>query len=222
MRPTVSPARSVPEIHRPRAMRSTPLRPLPSTGMDATVETIGLTKRYGRTVAVDGLSIAVRPGCVTGFVGPNGAGKTTTMHLLLGLATADSGDALVQGQAVRDHSPTAYRGRGTPRRARLPPEPLGAEPPPLARPDERDSTSARGRRASPRGAREGRQPTGRGILARDAAASWQSRPRCSAIRRSSFSTSPRSDSTRKGSSGCARRCAGWQRRAAPCSSRATT
>ena len=48
-----------------------------------------LTKRYGETVAVDDLSIAVRPGRVTGFVGPNGAGKTTTMQLLLGLAAAD-------------------------------------------------------------------------------------------------------------------------------------
>ena len=62
------------------------------------IETHGVTKRYGRTVALDDLSIAVRPGLVTGFVGPNGAGKTTTMQVLLGLATADSGDALVRGQ----------------------------------------------------------------------------------------------------------------------------
>jgi ABC-2 type transport system ATP-binding protein len=62
------------------------------------VETNGLSKRYGRTVAVDDLSIAVRPGLVTGFVGPNGAGKTTTMHLLLGLAAPDSGEALIQGR----------------------------------------------------------------------------------------------------------------------------
>jgi ABC-2 type transport system ATP-binding protein len=66
--------------------------------MDATIETHGLTKRYGRTVAVDELSIAVRPGLVTGFVGPNGAGKTTTMSLLLGLAGADAGEALIQGR----------------------------------------------------------------------------------------------------------------------------
>jgi len=62
------------------------------------VETHGVTKRYGRTVALDDLSIAIRPGLVTGFVGPNGAGKTTTMQVLLGLATADSGDALIRGQ----------------------------------------------------------------------------------------------------------------------------
>jgi ABC-2 type transport system ATP-binding protein len=66
--------------------------------MDATIETRSLTKRYGRTVAVDDLSIAVRPGLVTGFVGPNGAGKTTTMQLLLGLAAADAGTAFVAGR----------------------------------------------------------------------------------------------------------------------------
>jgi ABC-2 type transport system ATP-binding protein len=65
--------------------------------MAGTLETHGLTKRYGSTVAVDDLSIAVRPGLVTGFVGPNGAGKTTTMQLLLGLAQPSSGEALVDG-----------------------------------------------------------------------------------------------------------------------------
>ena len=66
--------------------------------MEPSVETHSLTKRYGRTVAVDDLSIVVRPGCVTGFVGPNGAGKTTTMQLLLGLAGADAGEALIGGR----------------------------------------------------------------------------------------------------------------------------
>jgi ABC-2 type transport system ATP-binding protein len=49
------------------------------------IEATGLTKRYGRTLAVDGLSFQVRPGRVTGFLGPNGAGKSTTMRLILGL-----------------------------------------------------------------------------------------------------------------------------------------
>ena len=74
---------------------------LPSLDMGVTIETRGLTKRYGATVAVDELSIKVQPGRVTAFVGPNGAGKTTTMHLLLGLAAADSGEALVDGDATR-------------------------------------------------------------------------------------------------------------------------
>jgi ABC-2 type transport system ATP-binding protein len=69
--------------------------------MEPTLETRGLTKRYGRTVAVDDLSIVVRPGRVTGFVGPNGAGKTTTMQVLLGLAAADAGEALIGGTRYR-------------------------------------------------------------------------------------------------------------------------
>jgi len=69
--------------------------------MDATIEVSGLRKRYGRTVAVDGLSFTVRPGEVTGFVGPNGAGKSTTMRLILGLDSPDGGTALVGGQPYR-------------------------------------------------------------------------------------------------------------------------
>ncbi|MDQ4070518.1 MAG: ATP-binding cassette domain-containing protein [Actinomycetota bacterium] len=61
----------------------------------------GLSKRYGTTLAVDDLSFEVEQGKVTGFLGPNGAGKTTTMRVLLGLAPADAGEALVLGQAYR-------------------------------------------------------------------------------------------------------------------------
>ncbi|MBO2462759.1 ABC transporter ATP-binding protein [Actinomadura violacea] len=61
------------------------------------IEVRELTKRYGRTVAVDGLSFQVRPGTVTGFLGPNGAGKSTTMRVLLGLDAPSSGEALVNG-----------------------------------------------------------------------------------------------------------------------------
>ena len=46
------------------------------------IEVRGLTKRYGETTAVSGLSFDVMPGKVTGFLGPNGAGKTTTMRLV--------------------------------------------------------------------------------------------------------------------------------------------
>jgi ABC-2 type transport system ATP-binding protein len=56
-----------------------------------------LTKRYGQRLAVDRLNFSVPTGSVTGFLGPNGAGKTTTMRVLLGLATASSGDAHVLG-----------------------------------------------------------------------------------------------------------------------------
>jgi ABC-2 type transport system ATP-binding protein len=58
----------------------------------------GLTKHYGSTTAVDGLTFTVEPGRITGFLGPNGAGKSTTMRLILGLDRADAGVALVDGQ----------------------------------------------------------------------------------------------------------------------------
>jgi ABC-2 type transport system ATP-binding protein len=61
------------------------------------IEAKHLTKRYGKTVAVDGVSFTVRPGQVTGFLGPNGAGKSTTMRMILGLDTPTSGDVGVDG-----------------------------------------------------------------------------------------------------------------------------
>jgi ABC-2 type transport system ATP-binding protein len=62
------------------------------------IEVTELTKRFGRTTAVDELTFAVRPGHVTGFLGPNGSGKSTTMRALLGLERPDSGTALVNGR----------------------------------------------------------------------------------------------------------------------------
>jgi ABC-2 type transport system ATP-binding protein len=61
----------------------------------------GLRKRYGATVALDGMSFTVRPGVVTGFVGPNGAGKSTTMRVILGLDAVDEGTALIAGKPYR-------------------------------------------------------------------------------------------------------------------------
>jgi len=65
----------------------------------------GLTKRYGRVVAVDDLSFTLEPGRVTGFVGRNGAGKSTTLRMLLGLTRPTAGTATIAGQpyvALRD------------------------------------------------------------------------------------------------------------------------
>jgi ABC-2 type transport system ATP-binding protein len=61
------------------------------------IEAIELTKRYGKTTAVDGLSFTVRPGRVTGFLGPNGAGKSTTLRMILGLNTPTGGRVTVDG-----------------------------------------------------------------------------------------------------------------------------
>jgi len=57
----------------------------------------GLTKRFGRVTAVDGLSFSAAPGLVTGFLGPNGAGKTTTLRMLAGLVAPDAGTATISG-----------------------------------------------------------------------------------------------------------------------------
>jgi ABC-2 type transport system ATP-binding protein len=61
------------------------------------VETKELTKKYGRFVALDRLSLTVERGTVLGFVGPNGAGKTTTIKILVGLARPTGGSATVAG-----------------------------------------------------------------------------------------------------------------------------
>jgi ABC-2 type transport system ATP-binding protein len=69
--------------------------------MEATIAVTGLRKRYGSTMALDGMTFTVAPGQVTAFVGPNGAGKSTTMRVVLGLDSADEGTALVSGRPYR-------------------------------------------------------------------------------------------------------------------------
>jgi ABC-2 type transport system ATP-binding protein len=66
------------------------------------IDVRNLTKRYGAVTAVDDVTFSVPTGRVTGFLGPNGAGKTTTMRIVLGLARADGGDALVFGRRYRE------------------------------------------------------------------------------------------------------------------------
>src|SRR6202023_1566748 len=66
------------------------------------ITALGLTKRYGRTVAVHDLSFTVRPGVVTGFLGPNGAGKSTTMRMIMGLDQPTRGTVRIDGQRYRD------------------------------------------------------------------------------------------------------------------------
>lgn len=61
------------------------------------IELAHLTKRYGRTLAVDDLSLTVAPGEVFGFLGPNGAGKTTTIRMMMGLLRPTSGTVRLGG-----------------------------------------------------------------------------------------------------------------------------
>ncbi|MCO7219684.1 ATP-binding cassette domain-containing protein [Klenkia sp. PcliD-1-E] len=67
------------------------------------IELRGLTKRYGERLAVDDVTVTVRPGVVTGFLGPNGAGKSTTMRMVLGLDRPTAGTALVNGRPYAEH-----------------------------------------------------------------------------------------------------------------------
>lgn len=71
---------------RTAAQRATPPPPPP-----VVLQVDALSKRFGRTVAVDAVSFTVRKGSIYGFVGPNGAGKTTTLSMLTGLLRPDSG-----------------------------------------------------------------------------------------------------------------------------------
>jgi len=62
------------------------------------IEVRNLTKRFGKTVAVDDLSFDVRPGLVTGFLGPNGSGKSTTMRCMVGLDRFERGSTMFEGR----------------------------------------------------------------------------------------------------------------------------
>jgi ABC-2 type transport system ATP-binding protein len=66
------------------------------------IETLGLRKAYGKTVALESLDIRVEPGEVFGFLGPNGAGKTTAVKLLLGLTRPSAGGGTVLGRPLGD------------------------------------------------------------------------------------------------------------------------
>ncbi|HEX5598105.1 MAG TPA: ABC transporter ATP-binding protein [Micromonosporaceae bacterium] len=81
--------------------------------MTIAISASGLVKRFGRTVALDGLDLQVATGEVHGFLGPNGAGKTTTIRILLGLLRTDGGRASLLGgdpwsDAVSLHRRLAY------------------------------------------------------------------------------------------------------------------
>jgi ABC-type multidrug transport system ATPase subunit len=68
------------------------------------IRTHGLSKRFGKVVAVDGLDLEVDEGDVYGFLGPNGSGKTTTVRMLLGLVLATSGTVELLGRQMPKHA----------------------------------------------------------------------------------------------------------------------
>jgi daunorubicin resistance ABC transporter ATP-binding subunit len=68
--------------------------------MTLAIEAVGLVKRFSKTLAVDGVDLAVRPGMVLGLLGPNGAGKTTVVRMLATLLRPDAGYARVCGADI--------------------------------------------------------------------------------------------------------------------------
>jgi len=70
--------------------------------MDTVIKARGLTKRFGRRVALEGLDLDVPAGVILGYLGPNGAGKTTTIRLLAGLIRPTAGSAIVFGFDAAD------------------------------------------------------------------------------------------------------------------------
>ncbi|HEX6675453.1 MAG TPA: ATP-binding cassette domain-containing protein [Actinomycetes bacterium] len=69
--------------------------------MTPTIEAVGLTKRFGKTVALDGLDLVAEPGQVLAVLGPNGAGKTTFVRAVATLLRPDGGELRVAGHDVR-------------------------------------------------------------------------------------------------------------------------
>jgi general nucleoside transport system ATP-binding protein len=76
------------------------------------LEMRGITKRYPGVVANDGIDLEIRPGEIHALLGENGAGKSTLMNILYGLATPDSGEILLDGQAVTIDGPADAIARG--------------------------------------------------------------------------------------------------------------
>jgi sodium transport system ATP-binding protein len=76
------------------------------------IETQGLHKRFGKTVAVEEVSFTARDGGVTALLGPNGAGKTTSLRMLYGLLKPDAGRALVDGHEAAADPLAAQRHLG--------------------------------------------------------------------------------------------------------------
>jgi ABC-2 type transport system ATP-binding protein len=83
--------------------------------MSDIITAVGLVKRFGDNIAVDGVSFEIRDGEIFGLLGPNGAGKTTTISMISCLLAPTGGDIVVDGASVRT-DPTRRR----PARADLP------------------------------------------------------------------------------------------------------
>lgn len=87
---------------------------------DAILETRDLIRDFGQMRAVDGVSLTVRRGTITGLIGPNGAGKSTLFNLLTGTLPATSGTIALNGADITGLSPDALFKRGLGRSFQIP------------------------------------------------------------------------------------------------------
>ena len=76
------------------------------------IETRGLSKAFGDTKAVDGISLEINEGEIFGFLGPNGAGKTTLLSMLSTLMVSDSGSAEIMGLDVQSQAKEIRKSTG--------------------------------------------------------------------------------------------------------------
>ena len=95
---------------------------------DGVLELLDLRRRFGETIALDGLSFSVPPGQVFGFLGPNGAGKTTAMRAIVGVAALDGGSVRWNGAPIGEQARRPASGRG----GRRPAPYRAARPQPVA------------------------------------------------------------------------------------------
>lgn len=76
------------------------------------IDTVNLTRRFGRNIAVNELNLQVPEGAIYGFLGPNGAGKTTTIRLILGLIRPHGGNINLFGKSIAEHREDIIRKMG--------------------------------------------------------------------------------------------------------------
>jgi len=81
------------------------LAPEPTGSVGATLATEGLTVRFGGIMALDDVSIAIRPGEIVGLLGPNGAGKTTLFNAISGFVKPEAGSVLLAGNEIQNMFP---------------------------------------------------------------------------------------------------------------------
>ena len=82
------------------------------SGSDAPLQVYDLEKHFGGVVAVDGVSVAIERGAITGLIGPNGAGKSTTFNLITGVLSPDSGRVVFENEDITGLAPHQIAKRG--------------------------------------------------------------------------------------------------------------